>query len=177
MPAFFRPVLFLALALTTACHSWKDAAWVTRGEAGAWSVEVPDFLVESTTLHPNAPLQLHAPEKDFFLVVRHDPLNLLTTRQPDFVLEDFLDLSIERLIEGLAEPKVPKASPGIVNGLPSHQATITGYFRGESLVYELVLVKGRTRMYQLLIWLPEEKYAARKDAIERMMNSFREEGM
>lgn len=145
------------------------------GEAGLWSVEVPSGLVAETRLNEDAPLQLHSLDNDFFVVVRKDAREMLEEAQPDFVLEDFLDLSIERLIQDLAEPKVPDHFSDSIHGLPAHIAQVEGKFKTDQLTYRLALIQGEVYIYQVLVWIPTDKTEVYQAFMDRIIESFRED--
>ncbi len=145
------------------------------GEAGLWSVEVPSGLVAETRLNEDAPLQLHSLDNDFFVVVRKDAREILEEAQPDFVLEDFLDLSIERLIQDLTEPKVPDHFADSIHGLPAHIAQVEGKFKTDQLTYRLALIQGEVYTYQVLVWIPTDKTEVYQAFMDRIIESFRED--
>ncbi len=176
--SFFRfPLQFLSLSvlILSACDPWGQVEWVRIGEAGRWSIEVPGFFESELQLNDDAPFQHHSPSRDFFVVLRYDSRALLESRQPSYSLEDFLDLSIERLIQVLVDPAVPDAAPTRMEGLPAHVATITGTFEGEPVRYRIAVVQGKEVLYQLLLWVPESKSEELSPHMERVLMSFREE--
>lgn len=145
------------------------------GETGVWSVEVPSGLVNETTLNEDATLQLHSSDNDFFVIVRKDSRQPLEDAQKDFELEDFLDLSIERLIKGLAEPKVPDHFEDSIHGLPAHIAQVEGKFKSDQLTYRLALIQGKTYLYQVLVWIPTDKIDNYQAFMDRIISSFKED--
>lgn len=166
--------MILLLSLLAGCNQWHKASWHRMGEAGLWSVEVPSGLVAETRLNEDAPLQLHSSDNDFFVVVRKDAREILEEAQPDFVLEDFLDLSIERLIQDLAEPEVPDHFADSIHGLPAHIAQVEGKFKSDQLTYRLALIQGKTTLYQVLVWIPSDKAETYQSFMDRIITSFEE---
>ncbi len=168
------PSMILVLSLLAGCNKWHKAPWHRMGESGEWSVEVPSGLVAETVLNEDAPLQLHSSDKDFFVIVRKDLREILEESQPDFVLEDFLDLSIERLIQGLLEPEVPDHFADTIHGLPAHIAQVEGKFKADQLTYRLALIQGDTYLYQVLVWIPTDQTELYLPYIDRIIGSFKE---
>lgn len=177
MSTNFRRIPFLILLLLslTGCDKWHKQPWHRMGESGMWSVEVPSGLVAEIKLNEDAPLQLHAAEKDFFVVVRKDTRQSLEDAQPDFELEDFLDLSIERLIQDLSEPKVPDHFADTIHGLPTHIAQVEGKFKSDVLTYRLAVIEGATYLYQILIWVPSDQTVLYQPFMDRIIESFQED--
>ncbi len=168
-------LLFLLSAMILSCNPWESAKWVREGEAGMWSVELPSFLVPDSSLNADAVLQQHAVRKDFFIIVRKDSLRMLRDEEPDFVLEDFLDLSIERIVEQLSDPDVPDDTAFIISELPVHVATITGRYQSQSVRYRIAVIEGQDFLYQLLVWIPDEKTRQLAPYVDRVIESFRED--
>ena len=167
---------FLLLSMIlTGCNTWENQSWERQGEEGKWSVEIPAFFVSATDLNANAPLQERSPDRDFFLIIRHDPLSRLQKEQPQFTLEDFLDLSIERLLVEIINPKVPEAGPHTIGSLEAHQAIITGQFNGQAVFYKIAVVKGKKNLYQILAWTSAEKAEKLGPYMDRIIDSFKEE--
>lgn len=169
------PFVLLLLGLLSGCDKWHKGPWQRKGEAGVWSVEVPSCLISETTLNEDAPLQLHSSDNDFFVIVRKDLRQPLENAQQDFELEDFLDLSIERLIKGLAEPKVPDHFEDSIHGLPAHIAQVEGKFKSDQLTYRLALIQGKRYLYQVLVWIPTDKIESYQVFMDRIINSFEED--
>lgn len=167
--------LIVLLCLSSGCDKWHKAPWQRVGEAGKWSIEVPSGLVATTTLNEDAPLQLHSPDDDFFVVVRKDLKATLKNAQPAFVLEDFLDLSIERLIQELSEPSVPTHSAEMINGLPAHIAQVEGIFKSDDILYRLAVVEGEIYQYQVLVWIRKDQAGLYLAFIDKILGSLKEE--
>lgn len=167
------PVTILLLSLIAGCNKWHKEPWQRVGETGLWSIEVPSGLVAETELNEDAPLQLHSSDNDFFLIVRKDLRQMLEESQPDFVLEDFLDLSIERLIKDLVEPKVPDHFADSIHGLPAHIAQVEGKFKADQLTYRLALIQGEAYIYQVLVWIPSDQAEIYQPFMDRIIESFK----
>lgn len=171
----FIPSMILLLSLLAGCHKWHKAPWHRMGESGIWSIEVPSGLIAETRLNEDAPLQLHSSDNDFFVIVRKDFRQFLEESQPDFVLEDFLDLSIERLIQDIVEPQVPDHYADTIHGLPAHIAQVEGKFKADRLTYRLALIQGETFVYQVLVWIPTDQAEGYQAFMDRIIGSFQEE--
>lgn len=169
------PSMILLLSLLAGCNKWHKAPWHRMGESGVWSVEVPSGLLAETELNEDAPLQLHSSDNDFFLIVRKDLRQLLEESQPDFVLEDFLDLSIERLIQDIAEPTVPDHFADSIHGLPAHIAQVEGKFKSDQLTYRLALIQSEKYLYQVLVWIPTDQSEIYRPFMDRIIGSFKED--
>ena len=172
-PGVYSLITTLLLLLTSCQPNWQDDGWSSQGVPGEWKLEVPAGLISEMKLNRDAVLQLHSPTQDFFVLVRKDSLATLTATHPDFTLEDFLDLSIERLIQNLSEPEVPEASPATINGSPAHRASIHGRYKSDPIRYELALIEGQEFMYQVLLWIPEKMSEQYSPLMEQVIESVR----
>lgn len=162
----------LSLLFLSGCQpNWQDEGWTSMGVTGEWKVEVPAGLVDEMELNQDAILQLHSPQQDFFVVIRRDSLRTLTSTHPDFTVEDFLDLSIERLIQNVSEPSVPEAAPATINGSPAHRASIRGRYKSDLVQYQLALIEGQEYMYQVLVWIPEKMKEPYQPFMEQVIKS------
>lgn len=171
---FFSYSLIFILGVFSACSPVRSVKFQTREVSSLFTVEVPNYLKETTELNEDAECQFQNNPKDFCMLIRKNSWNELRRRRPEFVLEDFYDVSIEQLkvnMEGIDAPAPDSLS---LNGLPAFLGTLSGIFKGDRIVFNIGTIAGTNHLYQLLIWTTEEENELYQEDIERMILSFKE---
>ena len=162
----------LALWGFTSCSYFTETSFVEKKVDKLYAVQIPPYMEVSDKLNADASLQYQNNNRDFCVVIRHSEKEMLARYQPDFVLEDFFDVTLEQLQLGLDRPEVPEHDSLSLHGNPCFIATLTGVFKGDLLTYRLAVVEGETHIFQLLTWTLTDKYAMYEEDMNRILQSF-----
>jgi len=168
-------VFLIALALFfSACSKIATEGYRDLEVSNLFTIEVPNYLQETTALNKDAECQFQNSRKDLCLLVRKNAWEELSRRQPDFILEDFYDVSIEQLKSNLDGIHAPAPDSISLNGLSAFRGTLSGNFKGDKITFNISTIAGNHYLYQLLIWTSQEESEQYASDIERVIQSFRE---
>ncbi|MEL6256128.1 MAG: hypothetical protein AAFR87_29250 [Bacteroidota bacterium] len=168
------PLMALCGLCISACNSWTNVEFKEREVSELFKLDLPNYLSSTDALNPEAELQLQNSGKDLCLIVRKNDWNELRIRRPDFVLEDYYDVSIEQLKADLEKIDAPGPDSISINGLPAFLGTLSGNFKGDRLIFDISIIAGNRYLYQLVLWTSEEERPAYQADIMQIIHSFEE---
>ena len=168
------PLMALCGLCLSACNSWTNVEFKEREVSDLFKLELPNYFYTTDALNPEAELQLQNSGKDLCLIVRKNDWNELRMRRPDFVLEDYYDVSIEQLKADLEKIDAPGPDSISINGLAAFLGTLSGNFKGDRLIFDIGIIAGERYLYQLVLWTSEEERPTYQEDIMRIINSFEE---
>lgn len=170
----FPSLLLFILGVCMSCSPVSSVEFQTREISSLISLDIPNYLNETTELNEDAVCQFQNSPKDFCMIVRKNSWEELQRRRPEFVLEDFYDVSIEQLKGNMERIDAPAPDSLSLNGLPTFLGTLSGIFKGDKIVFNIGTIAGNTHLFQLLIWTTEEERELYKEDIDRVILSFKE---
>jgi hypothetical protein len=139
---------------------------------GLYSVCIPLSLSEIKGLNPDASLQYMNPKDNIFIIVIDEPISDLIKVEADYSLKNYLKFAIDNM--GDLENRVVGSPESInINGVEALQTRISGRYDGKDYEFRLVVLKGRTHMFQLLEWNGAGLKEKKKKAVNDMIMSFR----
>lgn len=150
---------------------------------GQYSMEVPEFMTEVTTLNDEASFQSQNIYKETYIIVIDEPTDEFIsifkslegydeslsvvenyrTVQTNFISEDMQ-------IDVMSEPKSLK-----INGLDAEQIEIEGSVPGldAKLYYLYTFVEGKDNVYMVMAWTLNSRKDKYTDVLEEMSNSIK----
>lgn len=168
--------------LLTSCNSITGVKEVKVADTA--SIEVPALLTESNDLNEDAAVQMANGLQELYVIVIEESkqeFNDLIIKSGDEFDDDFTaDLrgyanvatsSIESSIELISKEDL---KPITTNGLPTYIASFEGKINGLDVFYKLSCIEGKDRYYQVLTWTLSSKKEKHLDAMNAMINSFKE---
>ena len=168
------PLLALCGLCFSACNSWTKVEFNEREVSELFKLELPSYFNTTDALNQEAELQLQNSGKDLCMIVRKNNWNELHMREPDFVLEDYYDVSIEQLKADLEKIDAPGPDSISINGLPAFLGTLSGNFKGDRLIFDIGIIAGERYLYQLVLWTSEEERPVYQADFMRIIHSFEE---
>jgi hypothetical protein len=177
MRSFFA--IFSALVLLSACES---NAVKTVTIDNKFSLDVPEFLEETTLLNDEAILQYHNAAKEFYVIVieeNADTFNLalseseLTeTYTPD--LTGYANLVFDILTRSIAVTNKTDFKDVKINGLDSRQLEFDGSQEGIGMFGNFSVIRGKVSYYQVFTWTLDKNKSTYSEKMSKMVNSFKE---
>lgn len=168
--------------LLTSCNSITGVKEVKVGDTA--SIEVPKLLIESKDLNDDAIVQMANGLQELYVIVidesKQEFNDLIKEGGDEFEDEYTPNLngyakvatsSIESSIELISKEEL---KPVVTNGLSTYVATFEGKINGLDVYYKLSCVEGKERYYQVLTWTLSSKKDKHLEAMNAMINSFKE---
>jgi hypothetical protein len=139
---------------------------------GLYSICIPTSLSEIKGLNPVASLQYTNPIDNIFIVVVDEAISDLVKVEADYSLKNYMNFALKNM--GELQNKVVGAPETItINGVEALQSNITGGFDGTNYEFRLIVLKGKTHMFQILEWNGANLKDKKKKAVNDMVMSFR----
>ncbi|MEO0473167.1 MAG: hypothetical protein AAF206_26370 [Bacteroidota bacterium] len=162
----------LILLFAISCSS--PTQFHTRSISSHFQMDLADYLAETHTMNADAVLQLENKSKNVYMLVRENPWEPLRNNESSLInpLEAYYLTSAQQILGTDKGITIPDSIQ--INGLPALQGTLAHNFDGEEIVYELVLVEGKSFLYQILAWTLSENYEKHQGDLRKMIASFSE---
>lgn len=164
----------LPFVLFSACRSWAEVEYKNHEISDLFNIELPSYLSETTDLNNEAEAQYQNALKNLCLIIRKNDWQELRRRRPEFVLEDYYDVSIEQLKVNLERIDAPAPDSISLNGLSAFKGSLSGTFKGDRIQFDICTIAGKRYLYQLLIWSTIEDRDQYHSDIEKIIYSFEE---
>ncbi len=171
---------FILLAFICSCNETEQTQTIKK--KGAYKIELPGYMSESTILHDEASLQYQNTFKELYIIVLDEPKqsfnnaisgNSLATEYSQDI-QGYADLLIEGLSTSLQLSQEPDPKPSKINGLTARTFTMQGISEGIDIYWRVAYIEGRENYYQVLAWTLAENKDKYDAAMGKMINSFKE---
>lgn len=167
------------LLLCFACSTETKTVTVKREK---YSIELPDYLSETSILNEEASLQYQNLLKQFFVIALDESKTelqeaLLANGLEDdysFDLEGYSELMIENFREFVGLGGIPDFTETTINGMRAFTVDIEGTIDGEVIYWKVAYIEGKNNFYQLLVWTGGTKKKQYEEQMQDVINSFRE---
>lgn len=130
-----------------------------------YSVELPDFLSEVTTLNEGASLQYQNPLREFYVIVLDEPKSEFPD-QESVNLETYKATLRDGLQSNLTNPKFSRDRDTVINGLKAKLFSLSDTSDNIAIYYQFAYIESKNNFYQILTWTLEN----RKDQFSKDMN-------
>ncbi|MGB5973777.1 MAG: hypothetical protein WBG38_10675 [Nodosilinea sp.] len=124
------------------------------------------------TLHPSADLEAYNPDQEMFLVVLGESRAAVGPGN----LEEQATAYLQILKRGFTNIIANQSRTGVdrVNNFPAVQYEVRGEVSQRPVAYLHTTAEMGEEYYQLAVWTPENMYAANKDAMQAIVQEFRD---
>jgi len=157
-------VLLLALPACKYSTEYKQAK-----AADKFTLMVPPWVKEETTLKPGAGLQYANRFRNFYVIGE--------TENKDSVksVSSIMSANLAILSKAMEKPRVNDSTTVNIGGLNGARVEMSGKMTGEDIYFSEVVLEGKSRFYHLSIWTRNaDRKLKFKDDIDHILNSFRE---
>lgn len=152
---------------------------------GLYSMKIPDFMTETTTLQPDASLQFNNPFKEKYITVLDETKEDVEAFQSDYgvgddsksALENYADMRLQYLIEsGITIKEQSKLKSSMINGRKALSTTIDAAVPGitEDITYYFTYVEGADHFYMISAWTLLSRKDDFTEEVKVMAESFKE---
>ena len=152
---------------------------------GLYSIEIPDFMTETTTLQPDASLQYNNPIKEKYITVLDETKEDVEAFISDYgvgddtksALENYSSMRLQYLAEsGITVKNQTKLKSSMINGRKALSTTIDATVPGivEDITYYFTYLEGTDHFYMISSWTLFSLKDTYTDEVKAMSESFKE---
>jgi hypothetical protein len=167
----YRFLLLLSIVLISFGFASKPKC-TEKQINGLYSVCIPKDLSEIKGLNPEASLQYLNAKDNIFIIVIDEAISDLVKVDADYSLNNYLNFAIANMGE-LQNRIVGKPETIIINGVEALQSKIKGGYDGTDYEFRLIVLKGKTHMFQILVWNAVNLKEKKKKTVNDMIMSFK----
>jgi hypothetical protein len=170
----------ILILLLVGCESQKAPETVVISDR--YSMKIPGFLGRTTDLNEDASLQYQNIFKELYIIVIDESAaefkEALVENGLDSIytndLEGYSDLLMLGVNMELGNGGEAEFEAKNINGLDARVLDMDTEFDGMDIYYQFAYFKGKEHYYQLMTWCLADKKSQHQQAMEDMVNSFRE---
>jgi hypothetical protein len=191
-------LLLTGLALNSCSSSTGDAKslleelaeevkvkYIVKKVNGLYSVDIPDFMTETTTLQPDASLQYNNPFKEKYITVLDETKEDVEAFISDYgvgddtksALENYSSMRLQYLAEsGITVKNQTKLKSSMINGRKALSTTIDATVPGivEDITYYFTYIEGSDHFYMISAWTLFSLKDTYSEEVKVMSDSFKE---
>lgn len=147
-----------------------------------YAISLPEFLDSTDALNKDASLQYQNLRKEFYLLVIDERKAELTKAIEENGLDSlygkdlqgYTDLILNSMKESLSQPTLSKIRDTTISRLPAKVLELDGTIKKIDIHYNVAIIEGRNRYYQVLSWTLRDKAGEHKSMMDKIRYSFRE---
>lgn len=168
--------------LLTSCNSITGVKEVKVADVA--SIEVPALLIESKDLNDDAAVQMASGLQELYVIVIEESKQEFNDliKETDGVFDDdftadlygYAKVAASSIESGIELKSKEDLIPINTNGLSTYVASFEGKINGLNVFYKLSCVEGKERYYQILTWTLSSSKEKHLDAMNAMIESFKE---
>lgn len=163
--------LGILFAFLVSCNS--DTTYQTVKIKNKYSLELPDFLSEVSTLNEEASLQYQNPLREFYVIVLDEPKSEFPD-QESINLENFKAILRDGLETNLTNPKFSRDRDTVINGLKAKLFSLSDSSDNIPIYYQFAYIESENHFYQILTWTLEKRKDQFSDEMNKIIASFKE---
>ncbi len=152
---------------------------------GLYSIEIPDFMTETTTLQPDASLQYNNPFKEKYITVLDETKEDVEAFSSDYgvgdetksALENYSSMRLQYLTEsGITVKSQSKLKSSMINGRKALSTTIDATVPGitEDITYYFTYIEGADHFYMISAWTLLSRKDDFTEEVKVIADSFKE---
>ncbi|WP_177762147.1 hypothetical protein [Flavobacterium sp. I3-2] len=172
-------ILFATVALFS-CN--KEVKNQTVTIENRYSLELPEFLSQTTILNKEASLQYMDETNQLFIAVIDEPIStfqevLETDNLTDSYSNDlsgYSSLVLDTFKENVSVTYISDSEETIINEMPAILYNIKAKVGPTTAYYNFAYLKGKDTYYQIFTWTAENKESEHKEKMKSMINSIKE---
>lgn len=172
--------LMLLFVVLVGCTGKKAYTEIVHEDK--FSVEVPSTMEKTRALNGDATLQLQNVSEELYLIVikesksEIDELFQAELGEKEDIFAQFSETTLEYLTSSLdaLEPSELKLLDPTINKLPARTVDFTARIGGLDVYYKFASFEGEENYYQVLTWTLKEHQDKNQEAMDKMIDSFKE---
>ena len=163
----------------------SDVNYKVKKINGLYSIKIPDFMTETSSLQPDASLQYNNPFKEKYITVLDESKDDVEAFRSDYGvsddsksdLENYADMRLQYLTESGIEIKdQTKLKASVINGHKALSTMIDATVPGidEDITYYFTYVEGADHFYMISAWTLLSRKDTYTAEVKVMAESFQE---
>lgn len=168
------------LFLFFACRMEEEMKEVTVKDR--YAISLPTFLDTTNALNKDASLQYQHLQKEFYVLViderKEELRKAIEENGLDSLygkdLQGYTDLILNSMKESLSNPTLSPIRDTTISQLPAKVMEMDGTIEKIDIHYNIAILEGRSRYYQVLSWTLKSKTEEHKPMMDKIRYSFRE---
>jgi hypothetical protein len=146
-----------------------------------FSMVLPDYMVSTTTLDADRPLQYMNAVKEQYIVASYElisdvepSLKALKKYEGKTLLDQYVSYNKEVIEEGVKISKQEPVKKMTIDGMPAQMLQFDGMVEGisEGISYYTVFIQSKDKLYFIMTWTLESRKDDFKEVADKMIKSF-----
>ena len=146
-----------------------------------FSMVLPDYMVSTTTLDADRPLQYMNAVKEQYIVASYElvsdvepSLKALKKYEGKTLLDQYVSYNKEVIEEGVKISKQEPIKKMTIDGMPAQMLQFDGMVEGisEGISYYTVFIQSKDKLYFIMTWTLESRKDDFKEIADKMIKSF-----
>lgn len=146
-----------------------------------FSMVLPDYMVSTTTLDADRPLQYMNAVKEQYIVASYElisdvepSLKAMKKYEGKTLLDQYVSYNKEVIEEGVKISKQEPVKKMTIDGMPAQMLQFDGMVEGisEGISYYTVFIQSKDKLYFIMTWTLESRKDDFKEVADKMIKSF-----
>jgi hypothetical protein len=146
-----------------------------------FSMVLPDYMVSTTTLDADRPLQYMNAVKEQYIVASYElisdvepSLKAMKKYEGKTLLDQYVSYNKEVIEEGVKISKQEPIKKMTIDGMPAQMLQFDGMVEGisEGISYYTVFIQSKDKLYFIMTWTLESRKDDFKEVADKMIKSF-----
>ncbi|WP_188374433.1 hypothetical protein [Winogradskyella haliclonae] len=164
-----------------ASETTSEGAYKTVTIDNLYQLDVPKYMKDMPSLHPDASLEYANIYKETYSVVIHEDKQYFVDVFKEIdeyndslsVLENYTIVQKKSLKESLIKPRIQDYGLSEINGIPARQIKVFGTVEGIDAFYIIAFVEGKDNLYMIMNWTLENRKDKYENAFEYINGTFK----
>jgi bifunctional DNA-binding transcriptional regulator/antitoxin component of YhaV-PrlF toxin-antitoxin module len=172
--------LIAIVALLVSLVSCDSKETETVKVSGRYAIDVPAYLSKVTNLNDGASLQYQNERKELYIIVMEEPKKVyadIVAADPESYppgLKGYAELLLEDTRGKVKAETTPVLTQHKIGNRDGYTTDFSGEIDGLQIYWKIAYVEGRNTYYQIMAWTSTDKKEEHLEAIDAMINSFKE---
>ena len=174
-------ILILTILSLSGCFSNAEKPKTVTIE-NRYSVTMPSYLIESSDLHDDAPLQYWSKWRALCIIVLDESKNNWSEALEEYdVPEEYTDdlkgystALLNDFTGNVSATRLSEPVDTLINDMPAVLVSFVGKVDNLDLFYSVAFVEGEEQYYQMILWTTADKEEKHKEVMNQMIYSFEE---
>ncbi len=166
----------LLLMITTLLFSCDllETKFTTKTVKDLYSVDLADYLSETTDLNSQASLQYKREPAlgEIYIIVIDDDKKAMGEGTYD--IKSYFDFALGNIKNGITGNNSSEPKTKEINGLKAIQTEVTGKFGETGIFYLITIVESESHFYQILTWTIDGNKSRYEKDMLKMVDSFKQ---
>ncbi|WP_299116973.1 hypothetical protein [uncultured Winogradskyella sp.] len=164
-----------------ASETTSEGAYKTVTIDSLYQLDVPKYMKDMPSLHPEASLEYANIYKETYSVVIHEDKQYFIDVFKEIdeyndslsVLENYTIVQKKSLKESLIKTRIQDYGLSEINGIPARQIKVFGTVEGIDAFYIIAFVEGKDNLYMIMNWTLENRKDKYENAFEYINGTFK----